>query len=72
MTIDRCVCHQVRFRDLSPIVEQLKTNGITSEQEILNKLTDQTKCTSGCSLCRPYIRRLIATGETSFTAILKD
>lgn len=72
MNIDRCVCHQVPFETLRPIVEQLRASGMIDDSTIFNQLRQQTKCSTDCSLCSPYIRRLIANGETSFTTIIQD
>lgn len=32
----------------------------------------ETECGAGCGLCRPYIRRMLETGETVFTEILVE
>tara|TARA_R110002072_G_scaffold150953_1_gene299714 strand:+ start:59152 stop:59322 length:171 start_codon:yes stop_codon:yes gene_type:complete len=44
----------------------LRAKGITDEQHILQKLRDQTGCTTGCALCTPYILLMIQTGQTAF------
>lgn len=36
----------------------------------LNQLMRETGCGAQCGLCRPYLRRMLATGETVFHQIL--
>jgi bacterioferritin-associated ferredoxin len=36
----------------------------------LDELTRETGCGAGCGLCRPYLRRMLATGETEFHQLL--
>jgi len=66
MPVDRCVCHEVSFTHLIPIVERCRAEGISDENQILDQLRAQTGCTTGCSLCEPYIRQMIRTGQTRF------
>jgi len=54
---------------MHPIVESLRAQGIADESEILDHLRAQTGCTTGCSLCVPYIREMIRTGQTRFTPL---
>jgi len=69
MAVDRCTCHEVTFASLVPIIETLRSDGITDEHLILEQLRIRTQCTSGCTMCEPYIRLTIKTGETSFSPI---
>jgi bacterioferritin-associated ferredoxin len=32
----------------------------------------ETGCGAGCGLCRPYLRRMLATGETVFHELLRE
>lgn len=72
MKIDRCVCHDVPFNILLPIVDKLRQSGITDQHIIFDTLCKQTQCSTDCTLCRPYIRRLIDTGESIFSEIIQD
>jgi bacterioferritin-associated ferredoxin len=36
----------------------------------LDQLVRHTGCGAGCGLCRPYLRRMLATGETVFRELL--
>ncbi|HTS87654.1 MAG TPA: hypothetical protein VMG41_04115 [Gemmatimonadales bacterium] len=38
----------------------------------LTDLMRETGCGATCGLCRPYLRRMLATGETEFTELLTD
>ncbi|MDF1810532.1 MAG: hypothetical protein P1U42_12650 [Phycisphaerales bacterium] len=67
--VDRCVCHKISFATLIPIIESLKAEGISSESEIMEQLKAQSKCMSGCTMCEPYIRLVVHTGDTSFSPI---
>jgi bacterioferritin-associated ferredoxin len=62
LLIDRCVCRNRLFADLLPEARARTWS--------LNELTRQTGCGGQCGLCRPYLRRMLATGETAFDHIL--
>ena len=64
LTIDRCVCRATPFADLLP---QARAAGWTLED-----LARETGCGAQCGLCRPYLRRMLATGETAFHELLTD
>jgi bacterioferritin-associated ferredoxin len=36
----------------------------------LAELMRETGCGDQCGLCRPYLRQMLATGETTFSTIL--
>jgi bacterioferritin-associated ferredoxin len=38
----------------------------------LEALMRETGCGAQCGLCRPYLRRMLATGETIFHELLWD
>jgi bacterioferritin-associated ferredoxin len=59
-----CVCRQTAFARLLPLA---RANGWG-----LTELIEHTGCGAGCGLCRPYLRRMLATGETSFHQLLQD
>lgn len=67
--VDRCVCHQIAFSSLIPLIESLRADGAVDEAAIFKQLTKDTNCATGCSMCRPYIRRVIQTGQTRFSAL---
>jgi bacterioferritin-associated ferredoxin len=54
----------MRFADLKPLAREKSWD--------LADIVRETRCGANCGLCRPYIRRMIATGETEFTEILTE
>ena len=64
LAIDRCICRGVPFAELLP---RARAAGWT-----LDALIRETGCGGQCGLCRPYLRRMLATGETVFSEILTE
>jgi len=62
--IDRCVCLNRRFVDLLPMA---RARGFD-----LADLMRATGCGDQCGLCRPYLRRMLSTGETVFHQIIES
>lgn len=58
-TVTRCVCHDRQFTELKQIAFVKK---IRSVDEFMALRI--SSC--GCGLCRPYISKMLRTGETSF------
>jgi len=65
MTLDRCVCFDVQFAELKTIAE---THAVDS----VEGLQAHADFGHNCTLCRPYVRRMLATGETVFHEIVTD
>jgi bacterioferritin-associated ferredoxin len=59
-----CLCRRVSFASLLP---QARAAGWG-----LDELVAATGCGAGCGLCRPYLRRMLATGETEFRELLHE
>jgi bacterioferritin-associated ferredoxin len=59
-----CVCRRVPFASLLPLAR--------AEGWELDELAAATGCGAGCGLCRPYLRRMLATGETEFRELLRE
>jgi len=59
-----CVCRQFPFARLLPLARE---RGWTLED-----VQRETGCGDQCGLCRPYLRRMLATGETAFSELLTD
>jgi bacterioferritin-associated ferredoxin len=57
-----CICKSLPFDSLLP---QARSNGWG-----LDELMRETGAGTGCGLCRPYLRRMLRTGETAFTELL--
>jgi bacterioferritin-associated ferredoxin len=57
-----CICKATPFAVLLP---QARAQGWD-----LADLMRETGCGAGCGLCRPYLRRMLRTGETVFYELL--
>lgn len=58
-SVTKCVCKQVTFAELHVMV---KEKGYTA----IEQLMDEKICCSGCGMCRPYVKKMLVTGETEF------
>lgn len=58
MSVDRCVCHQIKFEQLFDL---LREPGAT-----FDRVLEQTGCGSKCGLCLPYLKLMRVTGRTRF------
>lgn len=64
MQIDRCICYNVKFADVKKIMDD---NGFNTLEEV-QSVIDVSK---NCKLCRPYLEKMLQTGETEFNYIIK-
>lgn len=62
VTVDRCLCRATPFAALLPRARRAGWD--------LDALVRETGCGAQCGLCRPYLRRMLATGETVFHELL--
>jgi bacterioferritin-associated ferredoxin len=62
LTITRCVCRRMPFAVLEPLARQ--------HAWTLDDVMQKTGCGDQCGLCRPYLRRMLASGETEFHDVL--
>ena len=62
VTVSRCICRQCPFDDLLPRARAAGWD--------LDALMRATGCGAQCGLCRPYLRRMLATGQTVFHELL--
>ena len=62
--VTMCVCRRQPFAELLP---RARAAGWT-----LPDLMRETGCGAACGLCRPYLRRMLATGETVFRELLTE
>ncbi|MGH7536445.1 MAG: (2Fe-2S)-binding protein [Gemmatimonadales bacterium] len=62
--VTMCVCRRVPFSELLPMARKHRWT--------LAEMIEVTGCGDGCGLCRPYLRRMLATGETEFHELLTD
>ena len=64
VTVSMCLCRSVPFAELLPRARAAGWD--------LPELVRETGCGAQCGLCRPYLRRMLATGETVFHELLWD
>ncbi len=62
VTVDRCICRGRLFAELLPEARRLGWD--------LAGLGAATGCGLQCGLCRPYLRRMLASGQTVFHELL--
>ena len=63
--IDRCVCRDRTFADL-------KNAALRTGARTISELQSVPVFGDNCELCHPYVRAMLRTGETVFTAIIED
>lgn len=59
MAVDRCICHQITFKEIKKLAEK---ENLHSFEEVQFLKISSTKC----KLCEPYLREMFKTGKTSF------
>lgn len=64
MLIDRCICFNVKFADVKKIMNDKRFNTLEEVQTVID-------VSKNCKLCRPYIEKMIETGETEFNYIIE-
>jgi bacterioferritin-associated ferredoxin len=64
LQITMCVCRRTPFARLLPVAR--------AEGWTLEHLMAETGCGDQCGMCRPYLRRMLETGQTLFTEIIED
>lgn len=57
--VTRCVCHDVSF-------EKVRRFAAGHHGCTLSMLRDEFGCGTGCGLCVPFLRLMLATGRTRF------
>ena len=62
VAVSMCVCRGVRFDALLPRARSAGWD--------LAAVMRETGCGAQCGLCRPYLSRMLRTGETEFHEIL--
>ena len=58
MAVDRCICHDLAFTRLKELAGR--------HGHDLEALARVTGCTTNCGMCKPYIIRMLETGQTLF------
>ena len=60
--VSGCICRRMPFARLLPLARE---HGWDAEA-----IGRETGCGEQCGLCRPYLRRMLRTGETGFVDLL--
>lgn len=64
ISVTQCLCRREPFARLLPLARE--------HDWTLEDLIRETGCGGQCGLCRPYLRRMLATGETDFSELLTE
>lgn len=59
--VTHCVCHNLSFSDLRTVA--------AAENLDFHALQRRTGCATNCGRCEPYIRLMLATGQTRFPVL---
>ena len=59
------MCYPHSFASLKRIAQKQGWQSVAD-------ITAAVGCGGGCGLCRPYLRRMLETGETAFDALLAE
>ena len=62
--VSGCICMRMPFEHLLPLAR--------AEGWDLDASMRETGCGAQCGLCRPYLRRMLRTGETAFHDLLAE
>ena len=65
MNIDRCYCFQQTFDHLKAVAEETGADSVEALQA-------HVVFGQNCQLCHPYVRRMLATGQTVFHEVIED
>lgn len=60
-----CICYPHSFAELK---REAARRGWTTAEEI----TAAKGCGGGCGMCRPYLQKMLDTGETEFEVIISS
>ena len=64
VSVSRCICRSLAFSELLP---RARAAGWS-----LTDLMSETGAGAQCGLCRPYLKRMLRTGETVFHELLTE
>lgn len=59
-----CVCRRRPFAEILPLARERGWS--------LEDIMRETDCGAGCGLCRPYLRRMLESGQTVFREIITE
>lgn len=59
LTVTRCICHDRSFEELKSYARQRDISRV-------EELQDRKLCSCSCRMCKPYVERMLETGQTEF------
>ena len=65
MEIDRCICVNTSFQMCKVFADSLSN-------PTLEDLEKELDVGCSCSLCRPYLKKMLETGQTEFNEIIEE
>lgn len=63
--IKKCLCHDKTFKALKQVAEH-------SGASTLEALEEEVSFGQQCGRCRPYVRKMLETGDISFTTLITE
>ncbi len=63
--VTKCVCNNISF-------EEMKTFAVRNEIQSIEGLVNVLQVATNCRLCVPFIKKMLATGETKFEIVSDD
>ncbi len=63
--VDRCTCYKRSFAELKRVADATGAGSVEALQEHVDFGLK-------CGLCRPYVRKMLRTGETVFHEVLTE
>ncbi len=57
--VTKCVCRRITFAEIKEIADQ---RGVA----LIDHLIEDKVCCSGCGMCKPYVKKMLITGEVEF------
>ena len=63
MKIDRCICFQKPFSLLKSVAKEENCDSVEALQEHI-------VFGQNCQLCKPYVRKMLDTGEVEFSEVI--
>ena len=64
ISVTACLCRRIPFDRLLSLARE--------HQWDLVDVMRETGCGDQCGLCRPYLRQMLETGQTTFTELLSE
>jgi len=63
--VRQCCCYPYSFGEIKQLAEE-------HNWQTVDQIGDALGCGTGCGICRPYLARLLGTGETAFAIMTEE